>query len=128
MFELSVAWKYLRPRWQQLSVSIISMISIAVISLVVWLVVVFFSVTHGLEKSWIQKLIALTAPIRITPTEEYYRSYYYQIDASGYASKSIGEKLKAPEADPYDPETDGELPHHFATPDRKPNGLLKDLV
>lgn len=132
MFELSVARKYLTPRRRQLSVSIISLISILVISLVVWLVVVFFSVTHGLEKSWIQKLIALTAPIRITPTEEYYRSYYYQIDAlsdaSGYASKSIGEKLKAPEADPYDPESDGELSKHFAAPDRNLDGSLKDLA
>ena len=71
MFELSVATKYLIPKWRQLSVSIISLISIAVIAVVVWLIVVFFSVTYGLEKSWIHKLVALTAPVRITPTEEY---------------------------------------------------------
>ena len=32
----------------------------------------FFSVTNGLEKSWVQKLIALTAPIRVTPTQAYW--------------------------------------------------------
>src|ERR1700733_3854149 len=103
MFELSVACKYLLPRWRQLSVSIISIISILVISLVVWLIVVFFSVTNGLEQSWIQKLISLTAPVRLTPTEAYYNSYYYQIDtisaASEYTPKSISEKLAARLAD-----------------------------
>lgn len=132
MFELSVAFKYLMPRWRQLSVSIISLISILVIALVVWLIVVFFSVTHGLEKSWIQKLIALTAPIRITPTEAYYRSYYYQVDqhsaASNYASKSILEKLNVSQTDPYNPEFDGELPAGMPKPDRDGNGHVKDLV
>ena len=49
MYELSVARKYLVPRWRQLSVSVISVISVLVIALVVWLIVVFFSVTNGLE-------------------------------------------------------------------------------
>lgn len=132
MFELSVAYKYLLPRWRQLSVSIISLISILVIALVVWLIVVFFSVTHGLEKAWTQKLIALTAPIRITPKEAYYRSYYYQIDAhsaaSGYSAKSIQEKLRSSQTDPYDPDFDGELPTTLLKPDRNPDGSLKDLT
>src|ERR1700704_6021378 len=99
MFELSVALKYLIPRRRQLSVSIISLISVLVIALVVWLIVVFFSVTNGLEKNWIQKLTALTAPLRITPTEAYYNSYYYQIDsisdASQYNPKTIREKKES---------------------------------
>jgi len=123
MFELSVARKYLTPRWRQLSVSIISLISILVIALVVWLIVVFFSVTYGLERSWINKLIALTAPVRVTPTPAYYRSYYYQIDglssASGYGYKSIGEKVLAENSDPYDPQVDEELPKKFPKWDRK---------
>lgn len=132
MFELSIAWKYLRPRWRQLSVSIISLISILVIALVVWLIVVFFSVTHGLEKSWIQKLIALTAPIRITPTEEYYRSYYYLVDSisakSDYAIKSIGEKLNAEVTDPYNPKVDEEIPANWMQPLRTAEGSIKDIV
>lgn len=132
MFELSVARKYLTPRWRQLSVSIISLISILVIALVVWLVVVFFSVTHGLEKSWIEKLTALTAPVRILPTEAYYRSYYYLADSmsseSGYSHKTIREKALAPKADPFDPEMDQELPDTWPTPDRNSKGEVKDLV
>lgn len=132
MFELSVACKYLRPRWRQLSVSIISMISMMVIALVVWLIVVFFSVTHGLEKSWIQKLIALTAPVRITPTAAYYHSYYYQIDGissnSNYSLKTIGEKQRALQADPYDGNLDEEVPAYWVPADRRANGSLKDIV
>lgn len=131
-FELSVALKYLKPRWRQLSVSIISLISVLVISLVVWLIVVFFSVTHGLEKNWIQKLIALTAPIRITPTQAYYDSYYYQIDSisanSDYSYKSLRDKLAAGESDPYDPTIDEEIPAYWPAPLLDESNQLKDLV
>ncbi len=132
MFELSVAFKYLTPRWRQLSVSIISLISILVIALVVWLIVVFFSVTHGLEKGWVNKLIALTAPIRITPKEEYYKSYYYLVDSisqdSGYTTKTIGEKLGSLKTDPYDLEFDQEVPFEWPAPDLDGSGQIKDPV
>ena len=132
MFELSVATKYLMPRWRQLSVSIISLISILVIALVVWLIVVFFSVTNGLTSNWIDKLIALTAPVRIIPTENYYKSYYYLSDSisskSDYNLKTIGEKLKAAESDPYDPSIDEEPPASWRAPDRNPDGSLRDPV
>lgn len=132
MFELSVACKYLTPRWRQLSVSIISLISILVIALVVWLIVVFFSVTHGLEKAWVQKLVALTAPVRITPTDAYYASYYYHVDsisaASNYALKSIGEKRSATQTDPYDPNFDEEPPSQWQSLPRNADGTAKDPV
>lgn len=132
MFEISVASKYLLPRRRQLSVSIISLISVLVISLVVWLIVVFFSVTDGLEKSWVQKLTALTAPVRITPTNAYYNSYYYQIDsiseASDYSYKSIREKLESDSGDPYQPEYDQEIPGFWPQPDLTVDGQLKDLT
>lgn len=132
MFEFSVASKYLLPRRRQLSVSIISLISVLVISLVVWLIVVFFSVTDGLEKSWIQKLTALTAPVHITPTDAYYKSFYYQIDsisdASGYSHKTIREKLKTPVANPYNPDYDEEIPPYWSAPDVNSDGSVKDLV
>lgn len=127
MFELSVAWKYLLPKRRQLSVSIISLISIIVISLVIWLILVFFSVTKGLENGWVDKLVTLTAPVRITPTEEYYRSYYYQIDhfsnASNYAFRSISEKKNAKVLDPYNEMEDSELPPGFPTKDKD-----KDII
>ncbi|HEY4831244.1 MAG TPA: ABC transporter permease, partial [Waddliaceae bacterium] len=92
-FELTVALKYLIPKWRQLSVSIISLISILVISLVVWLVILFLSVTEGIEKKWVEELVALNAPVRMAPTDAYYRSYYYQVDTvsldSNYTTKSI---------------------------------------
>lgn len=132
MFELSVALKYLIPRWRQLSVSIISIISILVITLVVWLIIVFLSVTNGLEKSWIQKLIALTAPVRITPTDAYYNSHYYQIDSisekSNYSHRSIAEKLATKQTDPYDPNSDEEVPLFWSKPVLNGDGTLKDLV
>ncbi|MCC5831756.1 MAG: FtsX-like permease family protein [Chlamydiales bacterium] len=131
-FELTVALKYLIPRWRQLSVSIISLISVLVISLVVWLVVLFLSVTDGIEKKWVEQLVALNAPVRMAPTDAYYRSYYYQIDRvsleSNYTPKTIGEKLAASLSDPYDPAVDIELPYDFPAPDRHPDGSLKDPV
>lgn len=132
MFELSVACKYLIPRRRQLSVSIISLVSTLVIALVVWLIVVFFSVKDGLENTWVNKIVALTAPIRITPTEKYYNSYYYLIDKissnSDYTGKNIGEKLNTPQTDPYDPLQDEEVPLQWAKPDLDPSNTLKDLV
>ena len=103
-----------------------------VIALVVWLIVVFFSVTNGLEKYWINKMIALTAPVRIKPTDAYYRSYYYLVDAlshrADYGVKSIGEKLAATETDPYDEAIDEEIPPDWAVPLRNADGGVKDLV
>jgi ABC-type lipoprotein release transport system permease subunit len=132
MFELQVALKYLIPKWRQLSVSIISLISVLVIALVVWLLVVFFSVTWGLEKAWVQKLLALTAPVRITPTENYYDSYYYKIDAisqkSNWQEKNLQQKRDAKLVDPYDPTIDEEFPQSWLKPDLHEDGSLKDPV
>jgi lipoprotein-releasing system permease protein len=131
-FELTVALKYLIPKWRQLSVSMISLISVLVISLVVWLVVLFLSVTEGIEKKWIEELVALNAPVRMAPTEAYYQSYYYKIDPlsldSNYTTKTIGEKLVTLQSDPYDPLIDPALSFDFPSPDLDDNGKLKDLV
>ncbi|MBS0634047.1 MAG: FtsX-like permease family protein [Verrucomicrobia bacterium] len=127
MFEFSVARKYLIPRVRQLSVSIISLISIFVIATVVWLSIVFFSAQEGIERSWTEKMVALTSPIRLTPTQDYYKSYYYQIDAyashSNYAHKSLREKLASLESDPYDPANDPGLPRNF--PKKEPVDIVK---
>lgn len=132
MFELSVACKYLVPRWRQLSVSIISLVSILVIALVVWLIIVFFSVKDGLESGWINKIVALTAPVRITPTANYYNSYYYLVDGvsarSNYSTKSIGEKLQSEVADPYDPLVDEELPDGWPKRNLTSQGTPQDLI
>jgi lipoprotein-releasing system permease protein len=121
MFEFSVALKYLIPRKKQLSVSLIALLSVLVISLVVWLVLVFLSVTEGIERGWLQKLTTLNAPLRITPTQRYYSSYYYQIDSvsadSHYTHKNIAKKAVAAKTDPYQPLEDGELPARFPKPE-----------
>lgn len=132
MFELSIAFKYLIPRKKQLSVALIALLSVGVISCVVWLVLLFLSVTEGIERGWLQKLTSLNAPLRITPTQHYYTSYFYQIDGaasrSHYAHKNIGEKKTVSWSDPYDLEEDGELPLHFPPPDLDGSGNLRDPV
>jgi lipoprotein-releasing system permease protein len=132
MFELKVALKYLIPKKKQLSVSIISTISVFVIALVVWLILLFFSVKNGLERVWVDKLIALTAPVRVTPTDAYYHSYYYLSDSisskSNYNTKSIGEKFTSNTTDPYDLNHDEEIPSSWNESDKNPDGSVKDLV
>lgn len=137
MFEISIAIRYLLPKKKQLSVSLISMMSIGVIALVVWLSLVFLSVTEGIEKKWLHKLTSLQAPLRLTPTSHYYTSYYYQIDAfsgaSNFQSKTIHEKWLATHSDPYNPLEDQELPLFFPSPDpvqdpvKTAFALLQDL-
>jgi lipoprotein-releasing system permease protein len=132
LFELQVALKYLIPRKRALSTALISALSVLVISLVIWLVLVFLSVTGGMEKNWLHKLTSLHAPIRITPTENYYSSYFYQIDtlsaASNYSPKTIGEKEDAALSDPYSPDTDVEIPLYWDPPSRCKDGALLDPV
>lgn len=132
MFELSIALKYLIPKKKSLSTALISAMSVAVISLVVWLVLVFLSVTAGIEKNWLQKLTAVHAPVRISPTESYYNSYYYLVDSlassSNYTYKTIGEKEESAASDPFSPEVDPELPSYIPEPDRMADGHLRDPV
>lgn len=132
LFELQVALKYLIPRRKALSTALISVLSVLVISLVIWLVLVFLSVTSGMEKNWLQKLTSLHAPIRIAPTDAYYNSYFYQVDslsaASNYSLKTIGEKNQTAASDPYAEDTDLEIPPYWSRPDRLPSGGLCDPV
>ena len=132
LFELSIARKYLLPRKRQISLSLISIMSVGVISLVVWLVLVFLSVIAGIEKAWEKKLTAFSAPIKITPTTAYYSSYYYQIDensqASSYSPKNIGEKRQSLVTDPFNPLEDSALPAYFPQNVFNHDGSPKDLV
>jgi lipoprotein-releasing system permease protein len=131
-YEFAVAAKYLIPRTKQLSVSIISLISLLVISLVIWLVLVFMSVTDGLEKTWINKIVSVSAPLRVTPNELYFKSYYHNIDSlsakSSYRTKSLKEKLASDETDPYDPNVDSQIPSDWQEKDLNDKGLLWDIV
>ena len=132
MFETAFIKKYLTPKKKQLSSSLIALLSVAVITLVVWLVVLFLSVTEGIERNWLEKLTSLNAPVRIKPTQEYFSSYYYNVDkysaASHYLSKSLGQKAKALISDPYDHEFDESLPLTVSKPDTFTDGSLRDPV
>jgi lipoprotein-releasing system permease protein len=132
MFELSIALKYLIPGKKRLATSLISLMSIIVISLVVWLVLVFLSVINGIEKNWINKLTSLNAPLRITPTDQYYTSYYYLSDSlsieSDYNNKNIKEKLTSLNSNPYRCEKDMEIPASWPSPHLNKQGELVDPV
>ena len=114
MFELSILRRYLLPKRKRLSLTLIALMSVFVISLVVWLLILFLSITEGIEKNWLGRLTSLNAPVRITPNEEYYKSYYHLIDelsyASGYEKKTFHEKLTSKLTDPYDSSIDSQLP------------------
>lgn len=132
MFEFVIAAKYLIPRRRHLALSLISMLSVFVIALVVWLLLLFLSVMQGIERNWIDKLTSLNAPLRVTPTDHYFSSYYHLIDAQSEASnfsyQSIHEKLSSKGNDPYSFEQDRELPEGFPKPDRDRLGNLIDPI
>ena len=132
LFEFSIAKKYLIPKKKQLSLSLIALMSVGVISLVVWLILVFLSVTDGIEKNWLKKLTSFNAPIQITPTNAYYQSYYYQVDSmsgeSDFSYKSIGEKAVATWTDPYRAEEDLAIPTYWPEKEVDTSGLALDLV
>jgi lipoprotein-releasing system permease protein len=129
MLEFEIARKYLLPSRRKLSASLISILSCGVISLVIWLLLLFLSVTDGIEKNWLTKMTTLNSPIRITPTQDYFRSYYYQVDsisaASGYHHKTIKEKLLSDLVDPYDREIDEQIPLYW--PKMPKNSLGQDV-
>ncbi len=131
MFEVSILRKYLIPRKKQLSMTLIALMSVGVISLVVWLIVLFLSVTEGIEKTWLHKLTSLNAPLRLTPTQNYYSSYYYLSDSisnsSHYTSRSLHDKLLGP-TDPHHNEIDEAVPSYWPQPEKNADGSLRDPI
>lgn len=73
MFEFGIIQRYIFPR--SFAASFLSSVSLIVISLVSWLGLVFLSVSEGIGRSWIHKLTALHAPLRILPTDLYTSHY-----------------------------------------------------
>ncbi len=75
-------------------------------------------------------MVAITSPVRLTPTPEYYKSYYYQVDAysqaSNYAYKTLREKLNSPATDPYDPDHDPSLP--LSLPKKEAVDIVKSTM
>jgi lipoprotein-releasing system permease protein len=134
MFEFKFAKKYLLPEKGSFSASLMGVLSTLVIALVIWLVTIFLTITGAMENNWIKKLTSLNAPIRIHPTNNYYGSYYYQIDsfcqASNFSLKTIREKLQCDKTDPYNDQIDEELPIYFPLPnkcEKTPIDPVRDL-
>ncbi len=102
--------------------TLIALMSVTVISLVVWLIVLFLSVTDGIEKSWLEKLTSLHAPVRITPTQDYFSSYHYLVDTisqkAHYTPRTLGEKIG--QGILYNPSTDEAVPS-FWPPSQNPD-------
>lgn len=132
MYELSIALRYLIPKKRALSTSLISILSFVVISLVVWLALVFLSVSSGLEENWLNKLTTINAPVKITPTPKYYSSYYYLIDSisssSDFETKTIAEKINSSNSHPYLKDVDPQVPLFWPNPLQNQDGSFKDLV
>lgn len=140
MFEFSIALKYLLPNRKQKSVSFVAFVASLVIAVILWLLIVFVSITQSIETQWLSKITALSAPIRIKPKDAYFKSYYYLVDqvseASNFQLKSFKEKKEAFFSDPYNPDVDENIAHlplpqrdkkgNFIDPIKRLDTLLKD--
>lgn len=131
MFEFSIALRYLLPSKSLRTLSFVGILATLVISVVLWLLFVFVSITHSIENQWLSKMTALSAPLRIKPSKAYFNSYYYQIDEhtekSNYRVKSLKEKLHAEQSDPFDPDVDENIAH-LPLPHLDHQGKLIDPV
>ena len=126
MFELTIAFRYLIPRKKSLSTALVSLLSVDC-DFAGRLARIGLFVRHaGIERNWLQKLTSLHAPLRLTPTEYYYNSYYYQADsvaaASGYSLKTIGEKAESQLSDPYSEQLGCRASRNWPSPERHPDG------
>ena len=114
MFELSLLSSLVAPRRGRWSNSLLAILSTGVIALVVWLVIVFFSVTEGLERGWLGRLTALHGDLRITPTAGYFEAYGTRVqtwsEQAGWRLRSLPSMWSRAGDDPYNPDIDGELP------------------
>lgn len=98
--ELETALRFLRPRKTQLARTLIAFSSIGVVSVVTWLVLVFYSVTEGLEKRWVDQLIQVTGSVRVMPSLSYFQKTDFLIDSycqtSAYQPTTLIDKVNSP--------------------------------
>lgn len=89
MFEVKTALSYLIPRKKQLSVSVVGLIAIGVIQAIVWLILVFFSTTEGIEHGWSEKITSVLGSMQVVPSASYFDSPLCQIDAYSHESNNL---------------------------------------
>lgn len=91
-------WHFLRPSKRALARSSITLLASSVISLVVALVIVYTSVTSGIERRWIHQLSTYWAPLRIVPSSTYESSYFNQMSqfslSTGYSPHSLDQQIQ----------------------------------
>lgn len=121
VFEFSVLRMILQPQPGRRISALIALLASGVIALVVWLVILFFSVTEGLERNWIQKLTSLHGTLRVVPTEAYFHSYHWQ-SLQWRNPTSWLSAWNAP-GDPYRPYEDPELPPELEISRADPHAL-----
>jgi lipoprotein-releasing system permease protein len=100
LFALSTALRLLKPNRFELPRTLISLLSLSVITTITWLVIVFYSVTEGLEHKWIDQLISFSGSVRLFPKDQYFQSYDYLLDTidpqSDYEPTTLGTKSRHP--------------------------------
>lgn len=116
LLELQTALRFLRPQKSQVARTLIALSSLGVVSIVTWLVIVFYSVTEGLEKRWIDQLIQVSGSVRIYPTYSYFDHPDFLIDSycesSSYQPTLLTEKINSPRPD--DDFESQDLPAYFS--------------
>ncbi|MGR3952013.1 MAG: hypothetical protein QRY74_03810 [Chlamydia sp.] len=71
-YEISIALSYVLPKKREFHIGFIGLLSSITISVVIWAVLVFFSITGQFERRWSEKITALLGPIQIAPTSSYF--------------------------------------------------------
>lgn len=95
MFEISTALSYVLPKKNHFYIGFIGLLTSFAISAIVWVVLIFFSVTERFEERWSEKIELLLGPVRIVPTEQYLKLPENQIDrlssAKGYKTLRLND-------------------------------------
>lgn len=92
--------KYLCPRPSNTGVFLLSLFSTLLIALVLWLGLLFLSLTESMERKWKDQLFRYCSPLKVELTKDYFDSWYYQSDlfsqTAGYQPRPLAEKMAQP--------------------------------
>ncbi len=74
MYELSTALSYVIPRKKTFSIGIIGLLATIAISAIVWVILVFFSVSEKFEERWAEKIQLILGSVRVEINPTLYRN------------------------------------------------------
>ncbi len=93
IFEISTALSYVLPKKHHFYIGFIGLLASFAISAIVWVILVFFSVTGRFEERWSEKIELLLGPLQIKPTEKYFVLPESRLDEfsfeAGYAHRRL---------------------------------------